>query len=214
MYSVLCFTELAGQLLSLTGYVCCLVALFIPHWLTFSSGMLVNESYLLGLWQTCVIQDVGSSVCQDYSTLLDLPLRIQVGRILVCLSVTSGTLGFIVSTPALTCVKCLDDNEQYIRRNLSIIGGVFFLLAGAMTFCPVSYFAHDALVNFWDLNIHKDVPRWEYGNAMFFGWIGGFLLLGGGTVLIISQFCITQDSGLKRHHQVEANQTSSYMEYV
>ncbi|KAM4795705.1 putative claudin-24 [Rhinophrynus dorsalis] len=214
MHSVLCFTELGGLLLSITGHFCCVVALFIPHWLTFSSGMLVNESYMLGLWKTCVNQDVGSSVCQDYRTLLDLPPQIQMGRVLMCLSVSSGALGFMVSTPALTCVKCLHDSEYCIRRTLIIFGGILFLLAGALTISIVSYIAYDTLGKFWDLNIPKDVPRWEYGKSMFFGWIGGFLLLVGGSVIIISQFYISQASELTRPQPVETNQASSYTEYV
>ncbi|KAM8977126.1 claudin-22-like [Pelodytes ibericus] len=206
MYSVVCFTELSGLSISLTGYICCLVALFIPRWLTFSSGMLVNENYRLGLWQTCVIQDVGSSVCQHYGTLLDLPLEIQMGRVLGCLSLCTGALGFLFSTPALTCVKCLNDNDQYVRRLLLISGGLLFTLAGASTFSYVSYLAYDSLTKFWDMNIPKDVPRWEYGDAMFSAWGGGFLLLAGGTVLIISQFYITQE--FKRPQSAGTNSRS------
>ncbi|XP_040278095.1 putative claudin-24 [Bufo bufo] len=197
MEVVLCFTELAGLLLSLTGYVCCLVVLFIPQWLTFSSGILINEYYLLGLWQTCVVQDVGFSVCQEYQTPSHLPVLIQTGRVLVCLSVLIGALGFMVSTPALTCVKCLDSTEGHVKKMLNILGGLLFSLAGTLTFFTVSYFAYDTLIKFWDQNIPKDIPRWEFGNAMYTGWVGGFFLLSGGCVLIFSQFQVTQEAELK-----------------
>ncbi|KAG8589830.1 hypothetical protein GDO81_006537 [Engystomops pustulosus] len=197
MEVVLCFTELAGLFLSITGYVCCLVALFIPHWLTSSSGLLINENYRLGLWQTCVVQDVGFSVCQEYRTPLHLPIQVRMGRILVCLSVLTGALGFMASIPALTCVKCLDSTERNVRKMLNILGGLLFSVAGTLTFCSVSYFAYDTLIKFWDHNIPKDVPRWEFGDAMYAGWVGGFFLLSGGCVLIFSQFQVTQEANLK-----------------
>eukprot|EP00079_Xenopus_tropicalis_P015127 XP_004912399.1 PREDICTED: claudin-22-like [Xenopus tropicalis] len=148
--------------------------------------MIVNESYRLGLWQTCVIQDVGSRVCQDFHTIFDLPLQIQLGRVLMCLSVSFGALGFMVSTPALNCLKCLDDQDKYVRKIAIMVGGVLFLLAGALSICFISYFAYDALVKFW--NLPKDIPRFEYGSAMFSGWAGGFFLIAGGSVLIVSHF--------------------------
>ncbi|XP_069616178.1 claudin-22-like [Ranitomeya imitator] len=191
MEAVLCFSELAGLFLSLSGYICCLVALFIPYWLTSSSGLLINENYRLGLWQICVIQDVGFSVCQEYQTPQQLPIQVQMGRVLVCLSVLIGALGFMASTPALTCVKCLDNSEGHVRKMLNILGGLLFSVAGALTFYSVSYFAYDTLIKFWDRSIPKDIPRWEFGDAMYAGWFGGFFLVSGGCVLIFSQFRVT-----------------------
>uniref|UniRef100_A0A8C5M052 Claudin n=1 Tax=Leptobrachium leishanense TaxID=445787 RepID=A0A8C5M052_9ANUR len=197
--------------ISLSGYIFCLVALCIPQWLTFSSGILVNERYLLGLWKMCVVQDVGSSVCQTFGTLLDLPLQIQIGRVLACLSLSIGAIGFLVSIPAITCVKCLDDKEKYVRRILVIFGGALFIVAGVFIFSYVSYFAYDSLTNFWDANIPKDLPRWEYGDAMFFAWIGGFLLLAGGIVLIISQLHLTKE--LEGPQATGTNPSSSNTKY-
>ncbi|KAG8450546.1 hypothetical protein GDO86_002989 [Hymenochirus boettgeri] len=188
MNSKRCFTELAALSLTLIGHIFCLVSLFIPYWLTLPSGMLVNEGYRLGLWQTCVIQDVGLSVCHGHQTLLGLPLHILLGRVLVCLSVICGAFGFLISAPALSCVKCLDEHEQYVRRIFIVIGGTLFILAGALTICFVSYFAYDVFIKFWDPSIPKDTPRFEFGISMFLGWVGGLLLLLGGGVLLVSQF--------------------------
>ncbi|XP_075054282.1 claudin-22-like [Mixophyes fleayi] len=198
MEAVLCFSELAGMFLSLIGYVCCLVALFIPHWLTFSSGLLVTENYLLGLWKTCIVQDVGLTICEEYqASLFHLPLQIQMGRVLVSLSVFIGALGFTASTPALTCVKCLNNTERCVRKMLAVLGGVLFAVAGALTFFSVSYFAYDTLLKFWDDNIPKGIPRWEFGDAMYTGWVGGFFLLLGGSLFIFSQFHATQGPEVK-----------------
>ncbi|XP_040195603.1 claudin-22-like [Rana temporaria] len=197
MEAVVCITELAGLFLSLSGYVCCLVALFIPQWLTYSPGLLVSEYYQLGLWKTCFVQDVGLSVCQEYQTPLHLTPQIRMGRVLVCLSVFLGALGFIASVPTLTWVKCLDDTESNVKKTLALLGGILFAVSGALTFGSVSYFAYDTLVKFWDDNIPKDIPRWEFGDAMYAGWTGGFSILSGGIVLIFSQFRASQDSELK-----------------
>lgn len=197
MEIAVCFSELASLFLSLSGYVCCLVALFMPQWLTYSPGLLVSEYYQLGLWKTCVVQDVGLSVCQEYQTPLHLTPQVRMGRVLVCLSVFLGTLGFIASIPTLNCIKCLDDTESHVKKTLALLGGILFVVSGALTFSSVSYFAYDTLVKFWDHNIPKDMPRWEFGDAMYTGWAGGVSMLLGGIVLIFSQFRSSQHSQLK-----------------
>lgn len=45
------------------GRVCALVTLCIPQRRTFSLGLLESEKYILGLWETCVTQDMGGGVC-------------------------------------------------------------------------------------------------------------------------------------------------------
>ncbi|XP_029459142.1 putative claudin-24 [Rhinatrema bivittatum] len=185
-----CLAEIIGLLLSLLGCVCSLVAILMPQWLTVSSGLLVNENFLLSLWETCVIQDLNRSVCKSHSNLLALPPDIRMTRIFMCLSLSHGFLGFAVATPALTCVTFLGDHEIHTKRNMIICGGILVFLAGVLTLVPVAYMTHTTAVKFWDPTLGSLVPRWECGNAMISAWLSGFLLLVGSIILIKSQFCV------------------------
>lgn len=52
---------------------------------------------------------------------------------------------------------------------------------------PVSYIAQATLQSLWGPDFPTDVPRGDYGHAMISGWLGGFFLLTGGLLLIVSQ---------------------------
>ena len=50
----------------------------------------------------------------------------------------------------------------------------------------MSLVAYLTVVEFWDENIPDVVPRWEFGEAMFSGWIAGLLLVVGGSFLFVA----------------------------
>ncbi|XP_030058341.1 claudin-22-like [Microcaecilia unicolor] len=212
-----CFAELAGLFLALLGCISSLVAILMPQWLTVSSGLLVNEHFLLGLWEACVIQDLNRSVCEGYSTPLAFSAEMQMTRILMCFSLSKGLLGVGVTIPGLTCVTILGDTEVHTKRNMTICGGILAFLAGVLTLIPVSYMIHSTVVKFWDPDLSSMVPRWECGSAMICAWFSGFLLLVGGIILMKSQFCIVGSPESKGHFCAQAlvyTEVSSNMEYV
>ncbi|XP_007084875.1 putative claudin-24 [Panthera tigris] len=186
---VLCLVKNAGLLGSLAGQVCSLVTLCIPQWLTLSSGLLESEKYTLGLWETCVTQDTGGRVCQASASLRDLATEMLVARILMCGACVAGSLGLVAVLLGLTCVRYGGHQGSSLERSTNVAGGALFFLAGLATLVPVSYIARVTVQRFWGPEFPTDVPRWDYGNAMFSGWIGGFFLLTGGLLLIASQLC-------------------------
>lgn len=56
----------------------------MPQWPTFSLGLLESEKYMLGLWEACVTQDTGASVCQHYTSPKNLAAKLQVACVLTC----------------------------------------------------------------------------------------------------------------------------------
>ncbi|XP_039090168.1 putative claudin-24 [Hyaena hyaena] len=178
-----------GLLGSVAGQVCSLVTLCIPQWLTLSSGLLESEKYTLGLWETCVTQDTGGRVCQASASLRELAAEMLVARILMCGACVVGSLGLVAVLLGPTCVRYGAHQGSSLERRTNIAGGALFLLAGLATLVPVSYVAHVTVQKFWGPEFPTHVPRWDYGDAMFSGWIGGFFLLTGGLLLIVSQLC-------------------------
>lgn len=72
MDSCACALELLGMLLYVAAWLCALATTMLPQWLTMSTALLPVESYELGLWETCVVQDVGGMECRAYDS--------QIGR--------------------------------------------------------------------------------------------------------------------------------------
>ena len=62
-------------------------------WQSLSTKLLSAESYNVDLWETCVVQEEGTTECYEYDSVLRLSRDIMLARILVCLSDTLGPLG-------------------------------------------------------------------------------------------------------------------------
>ncbi|KAG8519761.1 putative claudin-25 [Galemys pyrenaicus] len=179
----------AGLWGSAAGQLCSLVALCLPQWLTLSSGLLESERYFLGLWQTCVTQDTGDSVCQASSGQGDLTANLLVARILMCVACVTGSLGLVAVLLGVIWPRDRAHLGSCLERGADAAGGALLCLAGVATLVPVSYIAHVTLQRFWGPESPTNTPRWEFGSAMFSGWIGGFLLVTGGLLLIVSRLC-------------------------
>ncbi|XP_049575325.1 putative claudin-24 [Syngnathus scovelli] len=207
--------ELPGMLLYAGAWLCVLGAVVSPRWLSMSTSMLPVESYELGLWETCVVQDMGGMECRAYDSLLGLSPDLKLGRVLTCASLAVGALGFMVAIPGLSLVNgCEEDGA---KRTLGTAGGVLGILSGVLCLIPVSYVAHVAVVRFFDDALPDVVPRWEFGDALFCGWAGGFLLALAGLLLVLASRSTGRDppppAGPQRRYQV-MNTVLARAEYV
>ncbi|KAI4796801.1 hypothetical protein KUCAC02_026747 [Chaenocephalus aceratus] len=84
--------------------------------------------------------------------------------------------------------------------------------AGGDAWTPhVSYMAHLAVMHFFDDKVPDVVPRWEFGDALFIGWAGGFLLVVAG-LLLVSACWYSPGRGtepaLQRRYQVMSTDVS------
>lgn len=97
----LCAMELLGVFFSIGAWICSLATTIMSTWLTLSTDLLPAESYELGLWETCVVQDLGILECRPYDSLLGLPPDIKLARILMCVTVATGLLGLLLAIPGI-----------------------------------------------------------------------------------------------------------------
>ncbi|KAG7262304.1 hypothetical protein CRUP_002233 [Coryphaenoides rupestris] len=177
-----CLLELLGALASIGAWLLCLTTTFASSWLTLSTELLPTESYQLGLWETCVVQDLG---VQD---LLGLPPDIKLARILMCVAVAAGLLAALLAVPGLRLVTICDARleDAEVKRVLRRVAAALGLATGVLTLLPVSHIAHLTVVRFFDQSVPALVPRWEFGNALFCGWAAGVMHLLAGVVLLAS----------------------------
>ncbi|KAM4629252.1 putative claudin-24 [Polymixia lowei] len=189
-----CALELLGMFAYIGAWLCALATTILPQWLTMSTELLAIESYEVGLWETCVVQDVGGMECRPYDSLLGLSHDLKLGRIFMCTSLSLGMLGILVSIPGLDLVNSCKGREGYRnKRILTATGGLLGVVAGVLCLIPVSYVAHSAVMHFFDETVPEVVPRWEFGDALFCGWVGGFLFIVAGLLLVVSSPCSQTD---------------------
>lgn len=183
-----CVLELLGVFFSAVAWLALLATTLMSTWLTQSSELLPTKSYQLGLWETCVVQDLGGLECQPYDGLLDLPPDILLARGLMSVALAVGLVGLLLAVPGLHLVTCCQGPAENLRckRGLKMAGGVLCLLTGLLGLIPVSYIAYMTVVRFFDETVPDMVPRWEFGDALFCGWTAGFVYLVGGTLLLVS----------------------------
>ncbi|XP_056324581.1 putative claudin-24 [Danio aesculapii] len=208
-----CALELLGVFFSLCACLCSLLSTMMTRWLTLSTELLPSESFELGLWMTCVVQELGVTECRPYDSLLGLPPDIRLARIMMCTSVAAGLSALVFAVPGInlvnSCKKRADSIEA--KRTLKIFGGILSLSSGVLGIVPVSYVAHLTVLRFFDESVPSVVPRWEFGDALFLGWTAGCLQVVAGLLLITSCFFLQDKTrGLQQSiHMERVNGTRS-----
>ncbi|XP_037530965.1 putative claudin-24 [Nematolebias whitei] len=212
-----CALELLGMLFYVGAWLCALATTILPQWLTKSTSLLPVESYNQGLWETCVVQDVGGMECRSYDSLLGLSSHLMLARIFMCSSLAVGVLGILVATPGLSLVNsCRGCGGSQTKRTIIITGGVLGIISGVLCLIPVCYTAHLAVVHFFDDKVPDGVPRWEFGDALFCGWAAGFLLIMAGLIMVTSCTCLQVEPQpiMQRRYQVKSTDLRKNFEYV
>ncbi|KAF7643765.1 hypothetical protein LDENG_00234030 [Lucifuga dentata] len=204
------FLELFAVFFCTAAWLCSLATTLMSSWLTLSTDLLPTESYELGLWETCVVQDLGSLECRPYNSLLGLPPDIKLARILMCVTVATGFLGLLLAVPGMHMVNSCDGRLEDLqcKRVMKMMAGALSALAGILGLVPVSYIAHLTVVRFFDESVPEMVPRWEFGEALFCGWMAGFLHLVAAALLIWSCVCL-QNTRVRKARRNATHRTPS-----
>ncbi|KAL6115119.1 uncharacterized protein ACO6RY_00047 [Pungitius sinensis] len=177
--------ELSGVLICGGAWLCSLATTLVPTWLTLSTDLLPAERYQLGLWGTCVVQDLGVLECRPYSGLLGLPPDVRLCRILMCAALGAGLLALLLAVPGTRLLTgCRGLRRR--RRALKAAGGALSVAAGVLGLVPVSHVAHLAVARFFDRSAVEAAPRWDIGDALFCGWTAAALHLAAGGLLLAS----------------------------
>lgn len=184
--------EVSGVLVSVAAWLCSLATTLMSTWLTLSTELLPTESFELGLWETCVVQDLGALECRPYDGLLGLPPDIKLARIFMCVTLAVGLLAVLLAIPGMRLVNSCrqQPDPHHCKRTMKVAGGALSVAAGVLQLVPVSYIAHIAVLRYFDESVPEVMPRWEFGDALFCGWTAGVLHLLGGALLLTSCLCV------------------------
>ncbi|XP_031426825.1 putative claudin-24 [Clupea harengus] len=177
--------ERVSLFVSFGGLVTSFVTFFLPLWKTLNSDLNEMENWYEGLWHMCIFTEELGLHCKAYESTLALSADKLASRALMFISIGTGLLGVLVAFFGLEGVN-VGAGHRRLKRALLITGGVLIWVSGLTTLAPVSLVAYLTVVEFWDENIPDVVPRWEFGEAMFSGWIAGLLLVVGGSFLFVA----------------------------
>ncbi|XP_033829060.1 putative claudin-24 [Periophthalmus magnuspinnatus] len=165
------------------GFVTSLMTMFIPFWKTMNSDLNEMENWFSGLFHMCLYTEEVGIQCKAYESILALPMDLQISRVLMSVSIGTGAFAIVMAFLGLEGVEIF---QPGLKRGLLIFSGVLTWISGLTTLAPISIVAYTTVVEFWDEGFPDVMPRWEYGEAMFSGWFGGFALVIGGTLFFIA----------------------------
>ncbi|XP_056263804.1 claudin-4-like [Pseudoliparis swirei] len=161
--------ELVGVILSVLGWVLCVVSCALPMWRVsafIGSNIVTAQVYWEGLWMSCVFQSTGQMQCKVYDSMLALPQDLQAARALTVVSIIMGAVSLLISMVGAKCTNCIED-EGVKARVMAASGGAFITVA-LMQLVPVSWSAHTIIIEFYSPLIHSG-QKMEIGVAMSMG---------------------------------------------
>uniref|UniRef100_A0A674DWJ8 Claudin n=1 Tax=Salmo trutta TaxID=8032 RepID=A0A674DWJ8_SALTR len=156
----------------------------IEHWTWSEVGSveLTTGNYFSNLWKDCVSNSTGVSDCEEYPSMVDLPV-------------------FLHSVRALSICPSM---AQQSRLNMIIIAVFLLGFAGLIVY---SWWGNKVRSEFVDPNLQAQ--KFEIGAAVFTGWGGSLLLITGGFVLsFFSGKEFLRSTSKKRHRRPNSYATA------
>lgn len=177
--------ELIGLCLGIVGLIGSSTVTGLPMWKVtafIQENIIVMETRWEGLWMNCFRQANIRMQCKVYDSLLYLPAELQAARGLMCCSVALSFLGLVGSIPGLRCTACLRDQTR-IKSLIMVVAGSLQIMSALCVIIPVSWTAHSIIQDFYN-PLLLDAQRRELGEALYIGWVTGFLLFCSGVIFL------------------------------
>ncbi|XP_062872607.1 claudin-8-like [Trichomycterus rosablanca] len=189
--------ELIGLCLGIVGLIGSSTVTGLPMWKVtafIQENIIVMETRWEGLWMNCYRQANIRMQCKVYDSLLYLPAELQAARGLMCCSVALSFLALVASIPGLRSTSCLSDQPR-VKSLIMVVAGSMQIMSALCVIIPVSWTAHSVIQDFYN-PLLLDAQRRELGEALYIGWVTGFLLFCSGVV-----FLSCRDYKSNRHYQ-------------
>ncbi|XP_076138860.1 claudin-4-like [Alosa pseudoharengus] len=181
--------SLAGLGLGFTGWICALLTRFLSTWTV--SGSVNNNTDTVALhWDGVWIhweQEGDGSLHYDFiQSALHLSGNFRSSRALIIASIC---IGFVAN------VLYVVGRLKFPKRvPVKVVSGVLFVVSGLLLLVVASWVSHRSVEPLYSV-----IPlKRELGAALYMGWIGTVLLMGGG-VTLVSTRCL---SPLPEVHQL------------
>nr|XP_039249626.1 claudin-19-like isoform X2 [Styela clava] len=175
---------------------------------------LVNIYTCAGLWVRCTSGVKGQLQCDSYETaLLALPAYLSALRGMMIVSCIFTILGIAISGFSLDCNAQIEPTQRIWARRVS---GVMVALAGILTLASVSWYAAEVVREFWMDQVNQSSFQYEFGAALYIGWIASGLALISGCLMACCTCGEPEDEadGYRYTYNPPKTQPSRNTEYV
>lgn len=204
--------QFIGILTGFLGWLGAIVACGLPQWrVTAFIGANIVTAQLIweGIWMTCAVQSTGQMQCKIYDSMLALSADLQAARAMIIISILTGVIGILMSIAGGKCTNCIENSRA--KSVACIVAGVAFIITGVLCLIPVSWTAHNIVIDFYN-PILMDAQRREMGTSLYIGWAAAGLLLLGGTLLCLN--CPPKEQHIYKPKYPTARLTPISREYV
>ncbi|XP_078389815.1 claudin-15-like [Cetorhinus maximus] len=199
-----------GFLVGLVGWALIGVCLGVDQWKVSSlDGSVITTSTVYGnLWKSCASDSTGVYNCRDFLSLFGLSDYVRASQALMIISIL---LGFFAGIASLFGLKCtlLGNTDPIVKSKIATTGGALFIVAALCAIVPVSWYAYNVTVQFYD-PIYPGT-KYEFGSGLYIGWAGGLLELIGGIFLCLSCKASTGATGSYSYTYRAARSTPAAM---
>ncbi|XP_048043589.1 claudin 15-like a isoform X2 [Chanodichthys erythropterus] len=143
--------EVTGFFMCLVGWMVTGLAVANDYWKISSvqGTVIISNRLYENLWHACGEDSSGKANCQDFQSMLALPVHIQACRALTIIALILGLVGIILSTMGLKCIKIGSKTDESKGKTM-VIGGIIFIFAGICTMVAVSWYAARVVAEFND----------------------------------------------------------------
>ncbi|KAM7340882.1 hypothetical protein ACRRTK_001497 [Alexandromys fortis] len=178
--------QLLAFILALSGVSGVLTATMLPNWKVSAepgSNIVTAIVQVHGLWMDCTWYSTGMFSCTLKYSILSLPVHVQTARATMVLACVLSALGICTSVVGMKCTHL--GGDTYTKSQISLAGGVCFLVAGIAGLIPTVWYTKEIIENFLDVTIPKS-RKYEPGGAVYVGFISAVLLLVSGIIFCTS----------------------------
>ncbi|XP_051873979.1 claudin-15-like [Pristis pectinata] len=188
--------EITGFLMGLAGWMLTGSTLANNYWkISTVYGSVITSSRLYeNLWKSCAQDSTGVFNCRMFETMLGLPAYVQACRALMIIAIILGVISSVLTLFGLKCTN-VGNMDEAVKGKIAVTGGIIFILAGLCGIVPVSWYAYNITMEFY--NPIFGGTKYELGSALYIGWAGSALLILGGSFLCCSCKRAKKNGGYK-----------------
>jgi len=161
-----------------------------------------------GLWVRCT-SSAGQLRCDNYDEpKWNLAGELRGQRAMMVLALLTSLCGVITGSVGLQCITMMKESKSKMWTGRS--GGGSMLLAALFTITAVSWYAAGVVDDF-EANPDNNQFVYEFGSALYVGWISGGLALISGILMLFCNKMVKDDDSKPYSYNSPQKRTPAYV---
>ncbi|XP_016100415.1 claudin-1-like isoform X1 [Sinocyclocheilus grahami] len=161
-----------------------------------------------GLWMECSVDSSSIVHCTSYNSLLHQTYEIQVGRVVMIISIIFSSFAALVAISGLKCTRCIEENEK-LKDRAAFLGGILSVCGGLFALGITSWFIYGIVDDFFQND--RKTERYVVGRSLIGAFVASVLCLFGGILLCASSVTHLQSNKILSKHPVSMDPGKDYV---